>query len=104
MTSATARLVLSLAASPLETVAANASTSWKLFTWVARTARSSRISGACAARTALPRRAAALLPTWAAAGWLFKITITCWLTFCESRRASDGVSRPEVGVVVAPTA
>jgi len=49
-----------------------------------RVAIAAVVGGACVAAIASERVAAARLPTFAAAGWLFMITITCWLTFFES--------------------
>ncbi len=60
--------------------------------WVACTWRSSRITGAWALlRPRQSARSPRWLPTWAAAGWLFMITITCWVTFFDSCAASAGV-------------
>ena len=67
---------------------------------MACTARSSLITGAWSLAITAERADCALLPTRAAASWLFMITITCWLAFFDSRAASAAV----IGCVAAKAA
>src|ERR1700722_4876613 len=88
MTSRTREFDFSRATSPFDTVAAKESTRLYGLMCVACTWRSSVISGRCALATMLARARAAGLPMRAAANCVFKITITCWLTFLDSCAAS----------------